>query len=163
MNDMEFSVRPIKKEEVNTHEDRCTISQMANGLDVDGLALFHSSAYEKIFGTKKKTQKQSIQRLSVVKITNKESHRSIYRAYRGASITGLKEGMVVLSPISLQELSSPNSLDVKFSVTKGCWWMFYRNHPNAATRISFRLGLISLAIGVVSIIISVLCYVLQCK
>ncbi|MBP5418393.1 MAG: hypothetical protein J6Y72_01070 [Bacteroidales bacterium] len=93
---------------------------MANGLDIDGLALFHSSAYEKIFGTKKKTQKQSKQRLSVVKITNKESHRSIYRAYRGASITGLKEGMVVLSPISLQELSSPNSLDVKFSVTKGC-------------------------------------------
>ena len=149
------------KDSVKKLDDGNFIQMPVSMLDIEGQAVFCSSAYKNIFGDNKRNQLQSKQRLSVVKITNKENRRSIYRVYRSASIKGLDSNTVMLSPAALQELDIDDCTDKSVSVSRGCRWAFYRNHPNAATRISFRIGMWGVSVGLLSIIVSILCYILS--
>lgn len=160
MGKQQFAPR-VMKDSVKKLEDGFIIQQPVSMLDIDGEAVFCSAAYAKIFGTRKNDQNQSKQRLSVVKITNEEDRRSIYRVYRGASIKDLDASTVMLSPAALQELGIDDCSDRKVSVSQGCRWMFYRNHPNAATRISFRIGMLGVLMGLLSIVVSIMCCVIN--
>ena len=151
----------VIKDIVKKLDDDYFIQMPVSTLDIEGQAAFCSSAYKNIFGKNKYNQSQSKQRLSIVKITNDECRRSIYRVYRGASITDLKSDTVMLSPAALQELSIDDCTNKKVSVSRGCRWAYYRNHPNAATRISFRIGMWGVSVGLLSIIVSIFCYMIN--
>lgn len=122
-------------------------------LDTESKALFCSDSYRVIFGQTKKRSNQQRQRLSVVKI--KCGKRKIYRSFQARSITSLNKDSIGLSPNACQELGiEPNG--EKVSVRKGCSWGYFWNHPNSATRVSFRIGLPSLFVGLISLIIALI-------
>lgn len=122
-------------------------------LDTESKALFCSRSYQDIFGQTKKNSKQKRQRLSVIRI--QYGKRKIYRSFQTRGITGLNEDCIGLSPNACQELGiEPNG--EKVSVRKGCSWGYFWNHPNSATRVSFRIGLPSLFVGLISLIIALI-------
>lgn len=124
-------------------------------IDSDGLALFNpNGTYKSLFGEEKKETKQQRQRLSVVKITN--GNRSIYRSYRGSSVNNLDTNSIGLSPNSWQQLLLKDIPEQEVEVKKSWWLPFCWNHPNTALRIPFIFGIISGAIAVVSILLTII-------
>lgn len=122
-------------------------------LDTESKALFCSGSYKVIFGQTKMSSNQKRQRLSVVKI--KCGKRVIYRSFQARSIIGLNEDCIGLSPNACQELGiEPNG--EKAVVRKGCIWGYFWNHPNSVTRVSFRIGLPSLLVGLISLLLAIL-------
>lgn len=127
-------------------------------LDAEALALFTSKGtYKPIFDVKKKEAKQAKQRLSVVKITH--GKRKIWRQYAGRGISFGKDSnsskSVGLSPNSWQQLCLDDDDNKDVLVTKGWWFPFFWNHSNSATRISFRIGIIGLALAIAGIVLSI--------
>lgn len=121
-------------------------------LDSEALVLFNpNGTYEEIFGEKKKDTSQARQRLSVVKITKWD--RTIYRQYLGKSFEGLDTNSIGLSPNAWQQLGLDASQNKEVNVTKGCLFPFYWYHSNSATRVSFRMGIIAIAISIIGIIL----------
>lgn len=128
-------------------------------LDEEALALFTSKGtYKPIFHVKKKEAKQAKQRLSVVKISH--GKKVIYRQYAGRGISFGKDiessKCVGLSPNSWQQLCLDDSDNKNVLVTKGWWFPFYWNHSNSATRVSFRIGIMGLALAIIGIVVSVI-------
>ncbi len=122
-------------------------------IDSEALALFNSKdTYESIFGENKKNSPQSKQRLSVVKISN--GRRSIYRQYAGRAIK-INTNSVGLSCNSWQLLCLKDDIDNCVVVTESWWFPFFWNHSNSATRVSFRIGVIGLALAIVGIVVSI--------
>ena len=123
-------------------------------LDTESKALFHPGRYQDIFGKTKKSSNQRRQRLSVVRI--KYGKRVIYRSFQARSITGLDKNSIGLSPNACQELGiEPNG--EKVTVRKGCLGGYFWEHPNSATRVSFRIGSLSLLVGLISLIVGLVC------
>lgn len=124
-------------------------------IDLECCAYLYPKVYEEIFGEKKKESPQNKQRLSVIKIT--KCNRKIYRKYVTKPLTGLKKNVIVISPNSCQQLGfTTNEVEKKVCVSKSWWFPFYLYHSNSATRISFRVGMISLLVGLIGLILSVI-------
>lgn len=122
-------------------------------IDSEALALFNSNnTYAPIFGETRQNSPQSRQRLSVVKITN--GKRKIYRQYAGRAIS-INTNSVGISCNSWQQLCLKNGIDNCVVVTKSWWFPFFWNHSNSATRVSFRIGIIGLALAIAGIVSSI--------
>lgn len=137
------------------------ISVCVDSFDIDSecCAYFQASAYQDIFNKKKQDVSQSEQRLSVVKICR--GKRKIYRKYVAKSPKGLTKDYIVLSLNACQQLGIKRyDIDKEVRVTKSWWFPFYWYHSNSATRVSFRVGLISLFIGLLGIGLGVLSIIL---
>lgn len=115
-------------------------------------------SYEEIFGKKRSESNRHKRRLSVVKITNSDMHTSIYRKYVFSTrFTGMKEADIVLHPSSIRELSENEKIvGNKVQVRPGCALCYYWNHPLHATRISAKLGIISVALALLSILLTII-------
>jgi hypothetical protein len=136
------------------HQNPFVIQCNDQDLESEAKALFHPSAYKDIFGRSKKSSLQEKQRLSVVKI--KYGRRIIHRSFQARSIKGLDSNNVGLSPSACMELGVElDSVPEKVVVCKGCRFVFFWNHPNSATRVSFRIGLLSIFIGLICLIIAI--------
>lgn len=121
-------------------------------IDNEGLALFCSKGtYENLFGEKMKDAEQDRQRLSVVKI--KKGNRCIYRKFAARAIEGLRHDSVGLSLNSWQQLQLDDDNNVE--VSKSCSFPFYWFHPNSATRVSFRMGFLSISLAIIGIGLSI--------
>lgn len=132
------------------------ISVCVDSFDIDSecCAYFQANAYKDIFKKKKKDAPQNEQRLSVVKICR--CNRKIYRKYITKSPKGLTKDDIVLSLNACQQLGiKKDDTDKNVCVMKSWWFPFYWYHSNSATRISFRVGLISLFIGLLGVVLSV--------
>ena len=123
-----------------------------NASDVDGEVLMTSNGYNNIFKTTKKTAGSSLKQLSVVKIS--ANGQVIYRAYRGISAPDFLNNYAALSPNSIMLLNDKDGNEPKeVEVSEGSIFPFYWYHPDKAIRISSRLGLLSLLLGVFSFIL----------
>ena len=116
--------------------------------ELNEYVILESSMYRTLFGEKKIASSRSRKRLSIVKITY--NGRSIHRAYRSIPARDFTKDHVGLTPDSIYELSDGKVIPAFSEVTlsKGCWWNFYWEHPNAAVRISFIVGVIGIAISI---------------
>ncbi|MBQ0077083.1 MAG: hypothetical protein KBS55_00395 [Bacteroidales bacterium] len=121
--------------------------------------------FKEIFNKTKAESPICIKRLPVVKITF--NGKSIHRRFYGNNDLG-KKGKdrkhvgeyAALNYSSLYELVGENPDEIKgkaVQISKGRRLPYYWNHPFHATRISFRLGLISIGIAVVSLLLSLFC------
>lgn len=126
-----------------------------NASDVDGEVLMTSNCYNDVFGMRKKNADDSKKRISIVKIT--ANGKSIHRSYKGVSATGFNSDIVALSPNSIMLLNDNEGKEpLKVELSEGSRLPFYWYHPDKAVRFSFKLGLISLLMGFVSIVISII-------
>ena len=121
--------------------------------DYDDVAFLNNRTYSAIFGEKRADSSNEKKLLSVVKIKYKS--KSIHRAYRCSA--NMTMNTVALTQNSQRLLfgSLTNTDDV--TILKGSKFIYFWNHPFHATRISMRLGVYSVALAIVSIIISVIC------
>lgn len=132
------------------------------------IVVVHNKSFEKIFGVPKYQYFQRkcnfSRRLPVVKISYKD--RSIYRRIELLSVYKFTGECAALTNKSLGELSRIEKKEngeirmdrpddkSKVMITRGCWFLYYWLHPNSATRISFRVGLPSLVISIISLLYS---------
>lgn len=131
------------------------LTTIQHSSELDGYILLHSSCYKEIFGKTKTNSSDNSKRTSIVKI--KASQKTIYREFKGFTLSGFDAGMVALSPNSLYllDLSKPtNSSELKLS--SGCALPFYWFHPDKSIRLSFKMGFLSIILGVISLVLGVL-------
>lgn len=116
------------------------------------------NSYKDIFGKKRSESNSNKRRLSVVKITNPDTHTSIYRKYVFSTrFTGMKEADIALHPSSIRELGGNKKIvGNEIIVRPGCLLCYYWNHPLHATRISAKLGIISVALALLSILLTII-------
>lgn len=119
------------------------------------LAFLRGSDFVNIFG-KKNPEYGS--KLTVVKITNPKTKKSIHRLYRTSSSIHGMNGYIGLSYPNLLALSS-SSDSIKemdeLEITEGCRFLYYWNHPYSMTKVSTRIGLVGLVFSLVGLIISI--------
>ena len=126
----------------------------------EDVAIMHLCDYEAIFGHSRNMGNIREKRLSVVKITYRDElskQKSIYRQYRPSYLPELqgKVAVTVHSVLFLKEGEKP-ILGRTVVVSRGNRLQFYLNHPNPIVRTSFILGAISVALGIISIIIVII-------
>ena len=120
------------------------------------------AAYADVFGKSRKDSSRCRKCLSVMKIYSPMTGKSIYRQYVfNPNFIGLTDGDIALNPASIMELcgSGFDNSDIvgkDIEVSKGCPLCYYFHHPFHATRISMKLGLVSIILALVSIAISLL-------
>ena len=121
--------------------------------EVAAEAYFTTHVYKDFFGKNRKSDKDDNKKLAIVKIS--ANGKSIYRSYRSCTTEGFNKDSVALSPESIRLLTDKNGENPKtVTISKGCRLPFYYNHPDNAIRLSFKLGAISIIMGIVSILIS---------
>ena len=148
-----------KQGESYIDEDKMYLKDISNTSELDGDAVFQSSAYGDVFGNRRNRSTKSKKRLSVVKIT--ANRKPIYRAFRAIPIKDNNKSIVGLSPNSLRMINDKNGVNpTEVMVEKGSPFFYYWSHPDKAIRISFKLGLISLLLGAISIIISIVSWII---
>jgi len=131
--------------------DTLRINGISLPSEMDDKACFQSNVYEEIFGEKKKKISYRKKRLSVVKLTS--NGRSIHRLYYSVSTSDFTSNFVALTPNSIEALyDADGNAPTYTSVEKGNKLIFYIQHPNYAIRISVRMGLLSIFLGVLSIL-----------
>lgn len=121
--------------------------------EMEDKAIFWSGDYAKIFGKNLKNSSNSSKRLSIIKISY--NGHSIHRQY--IARPRMETKYVAISPRSIRMLGDFDQKEsVEVSIEKGNLFPFYWDHPDHATRLSARLGLLSVILGVLSIVISLL-------
>ncbi len=122
--------------------------------DADGEVYLQSSVFEEIFGMTKKMSNDKVKRLAIVKIEG--TGKPIYRAFKSGSIKGLTKDYVGLTSNSLYLLSdATGNFPDNVELSPGKYIPFYWQHPDKAIRISVKLGFLSLFLGLLSIVISI--------
>lgn len=141
-------ILPTNQSGVNyIDDDKMFLKDISTISEADGDAVFQSNAYFDIFKFTRKRSNTGKKRLSIVKIS--ANGESIHRAFKSESVNDIKKDMVGLSPSSIRLLSDKdgnNPTEVK--VEMGRVFPFYWEHPDKAIRISFKLGLWSVALGI---------------
>lgn len=124
---------------------------------VDGYVYLLSEDYYDIFGQFKKKSSDGQKRTSVIKI-KADNGKKIYREYNGSGATGFKRGMIALTPNSISLLDKiKNGQTIhpkKLILSPGLYLPFYLDHPDKAIRVSFRLGILSVLLGILSLLIA---------
>lgn len=146
-----------------TSKDRVTVVNLYTDLcgnpDFEDTAYLSSQSYQEIFGKPRSIVGRQRKLLSVLRIKNKETGRVIYRKYNNnPRFSGLKDEMIALHPASIRELTIENNSEIvgkPVEVGKGNYFCYYWNHPFHATRISMKLGTISVFLAILSIIITI--------
>lgn len=127
--------------------------------DVEGTVFLDGHDFKEIFDESRGNSRKYRHSLPIVKITRAETGQSIHRIFHTCHTLGSykKTNYVALTYSSLLQLSTSNE-DYKYidqlEISEGSWFPFYWNHPHHATRISMRLGFVSLIISALSFIIA---------
>jgi len=132
----------------------------------DDKVVLYGDEFKELFKSSRYKATNSLKRLAIVKITNNMNGETIHRAFYGRkNIQGLV-GQVGLSYNSIRHLSDENNAPdgiKQVSISKGSVFLYFWNHPFHATRISMRLGVISLIITIfLSIFLFVLGLLINC-
>ncbi len=127
-----------------------SISSISSPKEMDEYVVLESHMYEEIFKGKKNQASNDHKRLSVVKICSNNG-KSIHRAFYSVPAKDFTGKYVALTSNSIYLLSDGPELSLgsELYLSKGSKWVFYWNHPNAAVRMSFRIGVLGILITIV--------------
>ena len=120
--------------------------------DYDDVAFLNNRVYSKIFGERRADSSNDQKLLSVVKITC--GRKSIHRAYRRAA--NMTMDTVALTTNSQRLLFGSLSNADEVTITKGSKFLYFWDHPFYETRMSMRIGVISVALAILSIVLAVI-------
>ncbi|MCQ2114428.1 MAG: hypothetical protein MJY52_05135 [Bacteroidaceae bacterium] len=125
-----------------------------NPFAYDDRVIMYKDDYAKIFGDTKNNQPNRKKMLSVVKISTRQG--TIYRRFQ--TLPCMKKGYIALTTSSLTLLGNVTDTK-KVAISKTCFFsgsfLYHWNHPYSATRISMRLGVIGVLVGVLGIVASI--------
>lgn len=127
---------------------------------LDEAVLMTADNYKEIFGYKKSVVSQEKKLISILRIKSVDSGYIIRRKYMKSLFSGISKEELCLSPLSISLLSDSDNSSIvghNVEVSKGSLYdvfRFYWDHPFHATRISYRLGLPSLLLSIISLVLS---------
>lgn len=120
-----------------------------------------SDTYIKIFGRKIKETENLPWKRGIVKISYYDdvtmTHKTIYRLWRGLNPNYRSKDLAYIDVIGqsiLFGLKSDGKVKA-LELSKGSKFMFYWQHSNSVVRSSFKLGVLSVALGFLSIVFGV--------
>lgn len=145
-------ILPSNDSNTNSYSDGVLrLSSISSSKEMDEYVVLQSQMYNKIFKRKKINADDNHKRLSVVKIVC--NGKSIHRAFRSETAKDFIKDYVALSTNSIYLLSQQKELPIgsKVYLSKGCWWMYYWDNPNAAVRMSFRIGIFGIIFTLIGI------------
>lgn len=113
--------------------------------------------YLQLFGRNRSQAKGIDKVLAVVKIKSTKTKKVIWRRFFGEPAMKHKEYAAVTysSLYELADIDYKELIEGDVVLCKGNWFMYYWNHPFHATRISAKLGFISVVLAAISIVISI--------
>ncbi len=160
----------VKKTDTNSnYVDNMTL-YLNDPDEFDECVFMTSHMFKEIFGQTWSTMSQEKKLLPIVKITYQ--NYNIYRRYRQCSAKDLKKYQIGLTQRSISLLCSEKTIlgSNQIQLSVGNEHDFFTNHPNHATRMSYKmslesnkLGKFSIAIGIYSVIISIVSLILAFK
>lgn len=114
--------------------------------------LLENSVYKKIFGKQIAPEAHRPWKRGIVRI--KASGKSIFRLFNGGNMFKIKatEAGIMSSDYHGLELKKGSEIEI----SRGSRLLFYWNHPNHLNRSAFKLGLVSLFLGLVSLVITII-------
>lgn len=108
--------------------------------------------HKEVFGGKAKDVLKYPWKKKIIKITSKATGLSVYRIWRGVpAYVESKDTLFVDDSAKFALIKSKDDTTVDLILSKGSRIGFYWNHFENATRISFKLGLTSVVLGVISL------------
>lgn len=152
-------VQGEKTDNGNTLGSRITLQLPQHFHDEDSAVYLTGEDFRKIFGETRGCSDKYRGGVPVVKITRTETGQSIHRVFKTCSGIRNLDNYAGLTYESLLNLSVTNEdyreiNELEFSV--GSRFLYYWNHPHHATKISTRLGIVSVVLGIVGILFSIL-------
>ncbi len=108
--------------------------------------------YKDLFG---RPLKGTDRRKRFLRITSKQTGFSVYRLFCGAPTGVLNEGTLYIDSDGKSILQESGD-DCELVIQKCSPFSFYWNTSNSATRITFKIGLPALVIGIVSLALTIL-------
>lgn len=133
--------------------------------EVDGFVYLHTSLYRRIFDRARNKSSDKRKQLSIVQITA-DNGKKIYREFHGISIKDYKKHHIALTHNSLNllnETTDDNRINepTVLTLSNGNHFPFYSlpfywRHPDKAIRVSFKMGAISVFLGIVSFLLGCL-------
>lgn len=126
-------------------------------MEYEELAFMQSSDFQLIFGVKDSEGKRKGSQ--IVKITNPNNGKSVHRQYRTSYEISKMYDYVSISYTAIKNIvNSKGDFDDlrRVYVSEGSRLCYYLSHPNYAVRISIWLGSISVLLGVLSLLITLL-------
>ena len=123
---------------------------------LDGAAIINVEEYSRIFKVKPNRAKERFKRLSVVKITYDSKH-VIYRKFWKTNNKSFNKGVAVtIHSLLFLSNDSGDMLGKKVTVERSSRFNYYWHHPNEIVQCSFLLGLLSIIMGLLSLLITVI-------
>lgn len=124
--------------------------------DFGSVVYCEGNDFSNIFGDRRANTKYK-RTPPIVKVTNPKTGHSIHRAYRmGRNFPKNACGLSYFSILELINNDDDMAQMNQVVLSKGSLWKYYWYHPFHATKISTRLGVFSIALGLLSLIISIL-------
>lgn len=111
-----------------------------------------NEVYHELFGVHVNKQKKYPWARKIVKIHSKNTNLSLYRIWKGLPPFIEGRDILYIDKKSKQSLVDNNDCFAEIVLSKGNKLFFYWNHFDNATRISFKLGFLSVALGVLSLV-----------
>lgn len=132
--------------------------------EYDDLDSFHdkvvlySSWYHKIFKIYFSECGNTPWKRGIVKIksgSDPKKMRTIYRMFQGSNLKGVEKNIIGLTGTSMNILDNPKEV-LENNLSKGSKFCFYWQHPQHYVRVSFKLGVVSVLLTIVSLVIGIL-------
>nr|WP_321297775.1 hypothetical protein [uncultured Sphaerochaeta sp.] len=110
--------------------------------------------YEKIYNKKISKEAKYPWKRKVIKITSISTGCSIYRIWHGIFLYRSKDLLYIDKTGKYLLIPNKETTTVELVLGKGSKLMFYWNHTDAIVRCSYKLGFVSVILGTLSIIIT---------
>lgn len=119
--------------------------------------------YKKIFGHNKNDEKSFLKKNRIVKIKSIDTNKTIYRLWKGSPFPAKSKNILYVDKNAKYELIfNKNSNKSKIQLSKGSVFAFYWNHFDNSTRVSYKLGFWSVILGIISLALGFLSILLSC-
>lgn len=147
-------MKTLKKESIGI-ESKIRFDSERDNIIVDTWNVYTSNdVFEKVFGKKAKELKTYSKKKKIIKITSLDSKRTIYRIWNGAPLGSKTKNTIFLDKNAKYDLlNNKDSNTVTVVISKGTKLLFYWNHYDHMTRVSFKLALWSVILGIISFIL----------
>jgi hypothetical protein len=120
------------------------------------IAYTSNHIHEEVFGKKAMDVPKYPWKKKILKITSKATGLSVYRIWSGVpAYVKSKDTLYIDNSAKFALIKSKDDATVELILSKGSHFSFYWNHFENATRISFKLGLTSVGLGIISLILGV--------
>ena len=141
-----------------TIESIITFDSEREDISVDTWNVYTSNhIFKEIFGKNENNFKTYAKKRKVIKITSLDTRQSVYRFWNGAPLGAKTKDTLFLDKNAKYDLLADKNKNIaNIILSKGTKLKFYLKHYDHMVRVSFKLGLWSVIIGIVSFVIGII-------